>query len=222
MKVNQIEVKKIADLIPYEGNPMIHKDSAPELKKSIEKHGFYGAIIIDQKDRIICGHNRTNVMTELGETEIPCFIMELESDEKYYEIMASDNKIGMLSKFDSDELKAIMDMLGGKKATPAGFKMKEIDKLYGIERDKDGNEIEPNEHTKDIDVEYDEPMKKKTFSLTKSQHEDITAKLDAYIKEHNLENESHALVSIMKGLKRAPRTKKKAGKVKVVDATAEE
>ena len=222
MKTNEIVVKKIVDLIPYEGNPMIHKKSAPELKRSIEKNGFYGAIIIDQDNRIICGHNRTNVMTELGETEIPCVVFEVKSEADYLEIMASDNKIGMLSKFDNDELKAIMDMLGGKKATPAGFAMKEIDKLYGIERDKDGNEIEPNEYTEHLTEEYDEPMKKKTFSLTESQHEDVTAKLKAYMKEYNLENESHALVSVMKGLNRAPRTKKKAGKVKVVDATAEE
>lgn len=219
---NEVEKVKITDLIPYEGNPMDHSKSLKELVDSIKEHGFYGAMLIDQNNRIICGHNRRNAAIEAGLDEVPCLRKHIETNQEYIHIMTSDNKIAALSKYDNEALKAAFDILDAKNRKVIGFPAKEIDKLFGIIRDTDGNEVSDFGDAGKVTVEREEAIKKKTFTFTESQHEDITSKLKFYIKEHDLENEAHALIMLMKGIQRAPKTIVKAGPVKVVSPEEDE
>lgn len=214
----EVVIKKVTDLIPYDGNPMIHKKSFNALVESIEKDGFYGAILIDQEGRIICGHNRRNAAIHLGHETIPCIVRTVESDEEYLDIMSRDNKIAALSKEDPQAMRDLMEIINPNKKPMIGRDMKEIDKLFGIERDADGNELSPADFgdAGTVDVELEEPTKAKTFQLSSGDHKAITDKLQAYKIENNLENEAHALVMIMKGIKAAPKTVRKAGPVTVI------
>lgn len=219
----EVVIKKVTDLIPYDGNPMIHKKSFNALVESIEKDGFYGAILIDQEGRIICGHNRRNAAIHLGHETIPCIVRTVESDEEYLDIMSRDNKIAALSKEDPQAMRDLMEIINPNKKPMIGRDMKEIDKLFGIERDADGNELSPADFgdSGTVDVEYEEPTMKKTFTLTKGNHEKVTEKLRSYKIEHNLKDESQALLHLLRNIKAAPKSVRKAGPVKVVSTEEE-
>lgn len=217
-EIEQIEIEK---LLPYEDNPNTHDKSKPELLKAVQKHGFYNPLIIDQNNRIVCGHNRLSVAKELGMKEVPCVRVSLE-DKEYVSVMTSDNKIAALSSFNKKTLKVCLQIIDGVQNTPAGFDPSEIDKMFGHKAKDNSDESDEVNFGESgtIKVESDEDnagiIKRKIFQFTPSQHEEVTAKLLAYKKEHGLENEAQALIKMLSGFKKAPKTVKKAGPVKVM------
>lgn len=217
--VKEVIQRKLADLIPYDKNPS-DNGSVPEIEKSIAEHGFYNPIIIDQKDRIVCGDSRYKAAQNLSLETVPCTVLEL-NDAEYMSIMLSDNRIAALSKHRMKTLKVCLDIMDNAEKPPVGFSPEYIDKIYGHKKGETENVTEANfGEAGVVKVETDQEnanvIKRKIFQLTPGQHEDITAKFKAYIKENKCENEAHALIMIMKDFKRAPKTIVKAGPVRDV------
>ena len=59
MDMNQIENKRIVDLIPYPQNPKMHPDNQIEqLANSIREWGWTIPILVDESNNVLAGHGR--------------------------------------------------------------------------------------------------------------------------------------------------------------------
>ena len=83
----RIAKKSIDELMPSDYNP--RKDLQPgddeyeKLKRSIEEFGYVEPIIWNERTgNVVGGHQRLKVLSELGETEIDCVILELSDMEE--------------------------------------------------------------------------------------------------------------------------------------------
>ena len=93
----QIETRKLADLRPAEYNP--RKKLAPgdpeyeKIARSIEDFGYCDPIIINKDGTIIGGHQRTQVLLDMGAETADVVVVDLDKDrEKALNIAL--NKIG--------------------------------------------------------------------------------------------------------------------------------
>ena len=117
----QIETRKLADLRPAEYNP--RKKLAPgdpeyeKIARSIEDFGYCDPIIINKDGTIIGGHQRTQVLLDMGAETADVVVVDLDKDrEKALNIAL--NKI-------TGELVGDLD-LNGYDLTKTGYSQKEL------------------------------------------------------------------------------------------------
>lgn len=124
-----IKITLISALKFAEYNPRIMLDDERDyLKKSIEDFGFVNPIVINKDNTIIGGHQRVTVAKEMGITEVPCKVMNLnKKDEKRLNLAL--NKI---SGFWDDE--KLSDLIFELKEDALGFNEGEID-MYLMQRE---------------------------------------------------------------------------------------
>lgn len=130
MEIRKIPIEELApalynprlELQP--GNPAYEK-----LKRSIETFGYVEPIIFnEQTGRVVGGHQRLNVLRDLGETMADCVVVDLcEADEKALNVAL--NKIS--GEWDMPKLKDLLEDIdnGAYDITLTGFDMDEIEKL---------------------------------------------------------------------------------------------
>lgn len=150
----KMESRNLADLRPAEYNPRVQLQPAdPEyqnIKRSIETFGYVDPIIINQDGTIIGGHQRYNVMRDLGYTEAQVVVVDLnKNDEKALNIAL--NKI--TGEWDEIKLKdLLLDLdLNDYDLTATGFSSKEVEDLV-IRLDKD---VEAEDDDFDADADYE-------------------------------------------------------------------
>lgn len=82
MKTAELKVLPVSVLKPAEYNPrkkLTPKDAEyQKIKESIQEFGFADPLVVNSDMTIIGGHQRMNVAIELGYTELPCAIVELD------------------------------------------------------------------------------------------------------------------------------------------------
>lgn len=82
----KMETRSLASLRPAEYNPRVQLQPAdPEyqnIKRSIETFGYVDPIIINQDGTIIGGHQRYNVMKDLGYTEAQVVVVDLDKNNE--------------------------------------------------------------------------------------------------------------------------------------------
>lgn len=93
----EIETRRLADLKPADYNPRKKLEPGdPEYEKiarSIEEFGYCDPIIINRDGTIIGGHQRTQVLLDMGAETADCVVVDLDPDkEKALNIAL--NKIG--------------------------------------------------------------------------------------------------------------------------------
>ena len=100
------EKRKIKDLIPYPQNPRQMTDKQNEdLKKSLEKFDLVEIPAIDTDNKIISGHQRLRILTQLGrgDEEIDVRVPDRKlTEEEFKEYLIRANK--NTGQFDFDEL----------------------------------------------------------------------------------------------------------------------
>lgn len=131
----KIEKRKLKDLIPAEYNPRKELTSEDEeyhkIKRSIEKFGYVDLIIINNDGTIIGGHQRYNVLRDLGFNEIDVIVLDLnKQDEKALNVAL--NKIS--GEWDEVALRDLLvDLdLEDFDVSLTGFNEKEIDELLEL------------------------------------------------------------------------------------------
>jgi len=130
-----IETLPITDLLPADYNP--RKDLKPgdpeydKLKRSIETWGYVEPIIFNrQTKRVVGGHQRLKVLSEMGHTEAECVIVDLnETQEKLLNVAL--NKVG--GDWDIPKLKSLFEEMSNGEGieflTITGFDLPEIKDL---------------------------------------------------------------------------------------------
>ena len=127
-----IQKIKLSMLKPAKYNPRkdLQKDeeSYKKIKASIEEFGFVDPLIINKDFTIIGGHQRYNILLDLGYEEAECVILDLNS-KKEKELNLSLNKNS--GYWDNDKLKELFDELEltQEELFATGFDMSEIEEL---------------------------------------------------------------------------------------------
>lgn len=102
-KQMKIQTLPLDDVKPYWRNPRKNERAIQAVKQSIQNYGFNQPLILDAKKVIIAGHTRYKALLELGWTEAPCLIVDLDPI-KAKEYRIADNKTSELSEWDMDAL----------------------------------------------------------------------------------------------------------------------
>ena len=82
----EIETRRLADLKPADYNPRKKLEPGdPEYEKiarSIEEFGYCDPIIINRDGTIIGGHQRTQVLLDMGAETADCVVVDLDPDKE--------------------------------------------------------------------------------------------------------------------------------------------
>ena len=158
MKTAELKVLPVSVLKPAEYNP--RKKLKPgdkeyeKIKNSIQEFGFADPLVVNSDMTIIGGHQRLNVAIELGYTEVPCAVVDVDKvREKALNIAL--NKI--TGAWDETLLAQLLEEIkeADFNVDLTGFEPPEMDQLLSKLYDKE---------IKEDDFDLDEELKQPTFS----------------------------------------------------------
>ena len=156
-KTAELKMLPVTVLRPAEYNPRKKlKKGDKEYEKiraSIEEFGFADPLVVNADMTIIGGHQRLTVAVDLGYTEVPCAVVDIDKTREKALNIALNKITGawdetMLAQLLEDIEKSDLTLLG-----KTGFDAPEIDQLYSKLHDK-----EVHEDNFDIDSELKQPV----------------------------------------------------------------
>ncbi len=100
----QVEMRKLADIKPYENNPRHNDEAVDAVAASIREFGFRQPIVTDERDVIVVGHTRYKAAMKLGLEFVPVHVALGLSPEQARAYRIADNKTATLSSWDEDRL----------------------------------------------------------------------------------------------------------------------
>lgn len=170
-----IQKLKINQLKPAEYNPRKKLEKTDEaykrIKASIEEFGYVDPIIVNYKNMtVIGGHQRLEILKELGYEEIECVVVNLdEKQEKRLNLSLNKNT----GYWDNDKLEQLFDELGlsEQELFATGFSMSEVEDL---KTDFISELLENDFSTVDREL--------KKFAVTFNIPKEYESKFDKYIK----------------------------------------
>jgi len=109
----KIELKKLADLKPYPGNPRQNDAAVEAVAESIRQFGFRQPIVVDGDNVIICGHTRFKAAGKLGLEEVPVHVATDLTPEQIKAYRIADNKTADLAVWDYELLPIELNELQG-------------------------------------------------------------------------------------------------------------
>jgi len=154
-KTAELKVLPISVLKPAEYNP--RKKLKPgdkeykKIKDSIEEFGFADPLVVNSDMTIIGGHQRLNVAIELGYTEVPCAVVDVDKTREKALNIALNKITGewdeqMLADLLTDLKEADYDL------DYTGFEAPEVEQLFSNIYDK-----KVKEDNFDVDKELQQP-----------------------------------------------------------------
>ena len=156
MKTAELKTLLVSDLKPAAYNP--RKKLKPgdkeyeKIKSSIEEFGFADPLVVNSDMTIIGGHQRLTVALDLGYTEVPCAVVDVDKTrEKALNIALNKITGAWDENLLADLLKDIQDSNFDLGFT--GFEPPEIETLFNKIHSKD-----VHEDNFDVDAELDKPV----------------------------------------------------------------
>ena len=163
IKTAELKMLPVSVLKPAEYNP--RKKLRPgdkeyeKIKRSISEFGFADPLVVNADMTIIGGHQRLTVAMDLGYTEVPCAVVDIDKTrEKALNIAL--NKIS--GEWDENLLAELLQDIQNSNydAELTGFEGAEIDALYNKVYDKD-----VKEDNFDVETELKQPVFSKPGDL---------------------------------------------------------
>ena len=183
--------KKTEDIVPYFQNPRVISQSAiDEVAKSLHKHGFQQAIVIDENSVVVAGHTRLLAAKKLGIDEVPCKIYK-DNEININAYRLADNKVGELTTWEDKILELELEKLQG--IDVAGFKPNQIEftpfdtSFSNVKIDEDEVGYRAN------DLTTTQPL---TFYLEKEDRDEVMKILEKVRDEKDLQTKNNALLFI--------------------------
>tara|TARA_R110000822_G_scaffold164392_3_gene304755 strand:- start:4802 stop:5383 length:582 start_codon:yes stop_codon:yes gene_type:complete len=185
--------KKTEDIVPYFQNPRVISESAiEEVAKSLHKHGFQQAIVIDENNVIVAGHTRLLAAKKLGIDEVPCKIYtDNEININAYRL--ADNKVGELTVWEDKILQLELEKLQG--IDVAGFKTQEVQFTPFDTSFSDVKIEEAQVGYSASDLTNQVPL---TFYLEKQDREEVTKILETVRDEKDLQTKNNTLLYLLR------------------------
>jgi DNA modification methylase len=100
----QVEMRRLADIKPYENNPRHNDDAVDAVAASIREFGFRQPIVVDERDVIIVGHTRYKAAQKLGMELVPVHVAAGLSPEQARAYRIADNQTAAIATWDEDKL----------------------------------------------------------------------------------------------------------------------
>ena len=158
MRTAELKVLPVAVLKPAEYNP--RKKLKPgdkeyeTIKASIEEFGFADPLVVNADMTIIGGHQRLSVAMDLGITEVPCAVVDVDKDREKALNLALNKITG---QWDEQLLADLLKDLDTAQFNTdlTGFDRAEIEDLFSNIFDK---------KVKEDDFDVDEELKQSVFS----------------------------------------------------------
>ena len=89
----QIEMRRLADIVPYAANAKKHgKTQIANVAESIRQYGFVQPLVVDRDGVIVIGHCRALAAQKLGMEEVPCVCVDDLTPEQVNALRLVDNK----------------------------------------------------------------------------------------------------------------------------------
>ena len=155
----QFERRMLADLRPAEYNPRKKLTASdPEyiqIRNSITEFGYADPIVINADGTIIKGHQRCNVMMDLGYTEAEVIVLDIPDKAKEKALNIALNKI--TGKWDNAILKDLLVELDleGYDFTVTGFQRPDLEDLIqqlDIPPEANDDDFDPDADAEQIDI----------------------------------------------------------------------
>ena len=108
-----VEMRNLADIRPYDGNPRINDHAVEAVAASIRTFGFRQPIVVDESGVIIVGHTRYKAARKLGLTQVPVHVATGLTPAQVQAYRIADNKTGELADWDQDRLGQELAQLQG-------------------------------------------------------------------------------------------------------------
>jgi len=96
------------ELHPWEKNPRINDEAAVKLAEEIRSKGFRQPIVATRDGMIRAGHTRWKAARLLGLDNVPVIYQDFASEEEAEAFAISDNRVAEESKWDVEQLAAVM------------------------------------------------------------------------------------------------------------------
>lgn len=126
-----IEMRRLADITPYERNPRVNDQAVAVVAESITRFGFRQPIVVDGEGVIVCGHTRWKAAQSLGLEEAPVHVAADLTPEQARAYRIADNRTAELSEWDLEllplELSGLQEI--GLDWNLLGFAERELQKL---------------------------------------------------------------------------------------------
>ena len=158
MKTAELKVLPVSVLKPAEYNPRKKLKSGDKeyekIKNSIEEFGFADPLVVNADMTIIGGHQRLNVAIDLGYTEVPCAVVDVDKTREKALNIALNKITG------SWDEQLLADLLTDLKELDfnvdvTGFEAVEMEQLFSKVYDK---------KVKEDDFDVDSELKQPVFS----------------------------------------------------------
>ena len=158
MKTAELKVLPVSVLKPAEYNPRKELKSGDKeyekIKNSIEEFGFADPLVVNADMTIIGGHQRLNVAIDLGYTEVPCAVVDVDKTREKALSIALNKITG------SWDEQLLADLLTDLKELDfnvdvTGFEAVEMEQLFSKVYDK---------KVKEDDFDVDSELKQPVFS----------------------------------------------------------
>lgn len=110
---DNVERRKVADLIPYARNSRTHSDAqVSQIAASIKEWGWTVPVLIEADGGLIAGHGRILAAQKLGIADVPCMVAEGWTEAQKRAYIIADNKLALNAGWDDDMLKIELGELG--------------------------------------------------------------------------------------------------------------
>lgn len=147
----KIELRNIADIKPYLGNPRVNDDAVEAVAKSLKEFGWRQPIVLDVDGVIIVGHTRYKAAIRLGWTQAPVHVATDLTAAQIQAYRIADNQVATLAEWDFELLPIELGSLKeqGYDLDLLGFDADELAHIFNPvsegERDPDDVPAPPDE-----------------------------------------------------------------------------
>jgi ParB-like chromosome segregation protein Spo0J len=135
----EFEMVEVDRLREHPRNP--RKGNTEVIRESIEKNGFYGAVIVQRSTgRILAGNHRWKAAKLAGESKVPVAWVDVD-EEHATRILLADNKTNDLAEYNNEALASLLTELSeSSDLGGTGFTVTDLDLLLA---DINGADFEP-------------------------------------------------------------------------------
>lgn len=197
-------VMRLEDINPAEYNPRIvlkPDDIEYEaLKNSLEKFGTVAPLVINEATgNLVSGHQRLNVLKQLGVTETEVVFIDVDEDKEKL-LNVALNKID--GEWDYEKLEELFSEFSEEEIKFTGYTAEELDGLFGAETTEPKFSYEDDSDEEAENEPKEKPEKpEKEFSIFFSFPSKEAAEnwLKEKGQEHTFEGTSHNITIRMEG-----------------------
>jgi hypothetical protein len=135
----------VADLTPHPENP--RQADVGAIHTSIERNGFYGAIIVQlSTGYVLAGNHRLLALRQQGAAKVPIIEVDVD-DETATRIMLADNRTNDLASYDNDLLSSLLQTIAQESPEAllgTGYDGDDLDDLLASLQESDGPNADGN------------------------------------------------------------------------------